>query len=139
MLLSKAKTVFNVSHLVGDFCFLSSDVDRIHVSYVICIILSNYQASKHATLQYKVLFHSLIAVRMIKTPKECTAYYVKHGFKVLTKLYMRKMCSYITASSTYKGGKNANKNSYSAISWQEICSVMSSDVSYIRGDFALSH
>ena len=66
MLSLKAKTVFNVSHLAGISCFLSSDVDKMHVSYVICIILSNKQASKHATLQYKVLFSSLITVRMIK-------------------------------------------------------------------------
>ena len=41
MLPSKAKTVFNVSHLAGNSYFLSSDVAKIHVSYVICIILSN--------------------------------------------------------------------------------------------------
>ena len=34
-------------------------------------------------------------------------------------------------SSAYKDDENANKNSYSAISWHEICSVMSSDVSYV--------
>ena len=39
--------------------------------------------------------------------------------------------AYIAASSAYKGGENANKNSYSAISWHEICSAMSSDVSYV--------
>ena len=70
MLPSKAKTVFNVSHLAGYSCFLRSDVAKIHVSYVTCIILSNEQASKHATLQNKVLFHSLITVRMIKTPNK---------------------------------------------------------------------
>ena len=42
MLPSKAKTVFNVSDLAGNFCFLSSGVAKIHVSHVICIILSNY-------------------------------------------------------------------------------------------------
>ena len=41
MLPSKAKTVFNVSHLVGNSCFLGSDVAKIRVSYVTCIILSN--------------------------------------------------------------------------------------------------
>ena len=35
MLPSKAKTVFNVSHLAGNFCFLSRDVAKIRVSYVI--------------------------------------------------------------------------------------------------------
>ena len=38
---------------------------------------------------------------------------------------------YIAVSSAYKDGENANKKSYSAISWHEICSVMSSDVSYV--------
>ena len=41
MLPSKAKTVFNVSHLAGNSCFLSSDVAKLRVSYIICIILSN--------------------------------------------------------------------------------------------------
>ena len=62
-----AKTVFNVSHLAGNSCFLSSNVAKIHVSYVICITLSNKQASKHATRQYKVLFRLLMTVKMIKT------------------------------------------------------------------------
>ena len=70
MLPSKAKTVFNDSDVAGNSCFLSSDVAKIRVSYVICIILSNYQASKHATLQFKVLFSSLMTVRMIKTPNK---------------------------------------------------------------------
>ena len=38
MLPSKAKTVFNVSHLAGNSYYLSGDVAKIHVSYVICII-----------------------------------------------------------------------------------------------------
>ena len=38
---------------------------------------------------------------------------------------------YIAAISAYKDGENANKNSYSAIPLHEICSVMSSDVSYV--------
>ena len=105
MLPSKAKTVFNASHLASNSCFLSSDVDKIHVSYVICIILSKLQASKHATLQYKVLFLSLMAVRMIKTPHKrmqcvlCKALRytfnrmdknVSYVTEVLNKLQMRK-------------------------------------------------
>ena len=39
--------------------------------------------------------------------------------------------SFIAASSAYKDGENANKNSNLAISWHEICSVMSSDVSFV--------
>ena len=56
---------------------------------------------------------------------------VSYVTKVLNKLQIRKNNSYIAASSAYKDGKNANKNSYSAIHWHEICSVMSSDVSYV--------
>ena len=70
MLPFEAKTVFIVSHFAGNSCFLSRDVARIRVSYVMCIILSNQQASKHALLPYKVLFSSLMTVRMIKTPNK---------------------------------------------------------------------
>ena len=34
MLPSKAKTVFNVSHLAGNSCFLSSDVAKIQLRYM---------------------------------------------------------------------------------------------------------
>ena len=56
---------------------------------------------------------------------------VSYVTKVLNNLQMRKNSSYIAAGSAYKDGESANKNSYSAISWHEICSVMSSDVSYV--------
>ena len=56
---------------------------------------------------------------------------VSYVTKVLNKLQIRKNNSYIVASSAYKDGENANKNSYSAIHWHEICTVMSSDVSYV--------
>ena len=55
---------------------------------------------------------------------------VSYVIKVLNKLSIRKK-SYIAASSAYKDGENADINSYSAIFWHEICSVMSSDVSYV--------
>ena len=54
---------------------------------------------------------------------------VSNVIEVFNELQMRK--TNIAASSAYKDGENANKNSYSAISWHEICSVMSSDVSYV--------
>ena len=56
---------------------------------------------------------------------------VSYVIEVLNKLQMRKNNSYIAARSALKDGENANKNSYSAISWHEICSVISSDVSYV--------
>ena len=56
---------------------------------------------------------------------------VSYVTKVLNNLQMRKNNSYIAACSAYKDGENANKTSYSAIPWHEICSVMSSDVSYV--------
>ena len=56
---------------------------------------------------------------------------VSYVTKVFNKLQIKKNNSYIAASSAYKDGENANKNSYSAIHWHEICSVMSSDVSYV--------
>ena len=56
---------------------------------------------------------------------------VNYVIKVLKKTIDEKNNSYIAASSAYKDGKNANKNSYSAISWHEICSVMLSDVSHV--------
>ena len=56
---------------------------------------------------------------------------VSYVTEVLNKLQMRKNNSYIAASSAYKDGENAERNSYSAIPWHEICSVMSSDVSYV--------
>ena len=56
---------------------------------------------------------------------------VSYVTEVLNKLQMRKSNSYIAASSAYKNGENANKKSYSAIPWHGICSVMSSDVSYV--------
>ena len=55
---------------------------------------------------------------------------VSYVTKGLNKLQMRKK-SYIAASFAYKDGENANKNSYPASPWHEICSVMSSDVSYV--------
>ena len=67
---------------------------------------------------------------------------VSYVIKALNKLQMRKNNSYIAACSAYEDGENAKKNSYSAISWHEICSVMSSDVCYVSsvsGDFAQSH
>ena len=56
---------------------------------------------------------------------------ISYVIEVLNKLQMRKNDSYIAASSAYKDGENANKNSHLAIPWHEICSVMSSDVSYV--------
>ena len=53
---------------------------------------------------------------------------VSYVTEVLNELQTRKTIR-IAASSAYKDGANANKNSYSAISWHEICSVMPSDVS----------
>ena len=58
--------------------------------------------------------------------KEC-----KLRYQVFEQTTDKKNNSYIAASSAYKDGENANKNSYSAIHWHEICSVMSSDVSYV--------
>ena len=55
---------------------------------------------------------------------------VSYVTEVLNTLQMGKNNSYIAASSAYKDGENANKNSYSAIPWHEICSVMSSDVTH---------
>ena len=55
---------------------------------------------------------------------------VSYVIEVWNKLQMKNK-SYIAASSAYKDGENANENAYSAISWYEICAVMSSDVSYV--------
>ena len=56
---------------------------------------------------------------------------VSYVIEVLDKLHMGKNNTYIAVSSADKDGKNPNKNSYSTIFWHEICSVMSSDVSYV--------
>ena len=50
MLPSKAKTVFNVSHLADNSCFLSSDVAEKQVSFVVVVVvvvLLFYVHNKH--------------------------------------------------------------------------------------------
>ena len=56
---------------------------------------------------------------------------VSYVIEILNTIQLRKNNSYLAASSAYKDGKNANKNSYSAIFLHEVCSAMSSDVSYV--------